>query len=285
MTIKTTDLTVKLPAVHHRLLPKLVRACAVRGQDGHRKNIFLTGPTGSGKSTAARQVAEMFGIDFDYIGQVNMPHEVVGYRNTVTGEWAQTAFTKIFINGGVIVMEEMDAWSPNATLATNVPLANGYLSAPDGTMHKRHPDCVIIACANTWGAGATAEYVGRNKLDNAYLNRFGIRFSFEYDSKLEDRAVGSDMQEVAEFVRVCRHNAARKGLKVVISPRSSIEIADMVRAGFSLLEASEMNFLAELSVADRKTVLDGTDDYFNLVESYDDAFASVFGNLSSKVKR
>lgn len=271
-----------MPAVYHRQFPRLLKAAMVRGSDGHRKNVFLPGPTGSGKSTAARQVSEVLNLPFYYIGQTLLPSNLVGFANQHTGEWNHTAFTKAFIEGGVVALEEMDGWSPNATLAINAPLANGYMSAPDGTVHQRHPDCVIIACANTWGNGATAEYVGRNKLDAAYLNRFGVRIEWDYDVKLEYRAVGPDLPEIPEFVQICRNNARKAGLKVVISPRSSIDIADMVRHGFSLKEAAEMNFLAELSLSDRATVLDGTEDYFDMVD--DDAFAAVFGNLASKKK-
>jgi hypothetical protein len=40
------------------------------------------------------------------------------------------------------------------------------MSFPDGTI-DRHPDCIVIASANTWGFGGDANYVARYKADAA----------------------------------------------------------------------------------------------------------------------
>jgi hypothetical protein len=238
----------------HHSFEKLVKAASVRDRWGNRKNILKKGPMGGGKSTAGKQLAKLLGLDFYYLGQTIMPHDVMGYVNQVSGEYQWTPFTRVFVNGGVLYLEEMDGWSPNATLVANAPLANGYVMLPNGEMHERHPDCVIVACTNTWGTGPTAEYVGRNKLDEAFLDRFGIKIDWEYDTELERRAAAND--DVVSFVQTARYNAQRYGIKVVISPRSSLDIADMVRAGFSIKEAAEMNFLAGVDSAQRKMLLE-----------------------------
>lgn len=247
----------KVEGLQHRQLDDLIRAASVLNRSGHRKNIMVKGPMGGGKSTAARQVAELFGIRFDYLGQTEMPHDVIGYMHPVTGKYMSTAFTDIFVNGGVIVLEEMDSWSARATLVTNVPLANNYIHLPDGTMHKRHKDCVIIACTNTWGTGATAEYVGRNRLDAAFLDRFAIKIDWQYDDRLERMAAGND--EVVDAVQRARFNAQHYGIKVAISPRSSIDIADMVRAGYPITRAMEVNFLSGVDHDTRRKLMEDVD--------------------------
>lgn len=238
----------------HHQQETLIRACSVKNQKGFRKNILLKGPTGGGKSTAALLGAKALGLSYDYIGQIDIPQQVVGYVHPVSGEYITTPFVEQFINGGVFVAEEGDAWSPRATLALNIPLANDYITLPDGRKFERHPDCVIIMCTNTWGTGATAEYVGRNKLDNAFLDRFAIKMMWEYDTDLERAAAGDDI--VVDAVQLCRFNADKAGIKVTISPRCSIDIADMVRSGFTMKEAMEMNFLSSLDREQRKTVLE-----------------------------
>lgn len=276
MNMTPTQLREALkPITHHKLLPRLLAASQVRNRKGQRGNIMLTGGAGSGKSHAARQVAEILGVPFYYLGMTLMPSNLIGYANPHTGEWTQTPFTKAFIEGGVIVLEEMDGWSANATLAANAPLANGYITSPDGVMHQRHPDCIVIACTNTFGTGATMEYVGRNKLDGAFLDRFGVRINWEYDPRLERNMVGPEYRDVADFVQICRSNAEKAKLKVLITPRATENIVNMMEAGFSLKEAAEMSFLASLDPAQRNMVLDGAEEYFDDFE--DDAINAVFG--------
>jgi cobaltochelatase CobS len=239
---------VTLEGTHHALFPTLVQAAELR------EPILLSGPAGSGKSTAGKKLADMLGLSFGYIGQTNMPHIVVGSMHPIDKTYRHTAFTNAFINGGVIMLEEMDAWNPNASLVINPPLANRWLTLENGEQYEQHKDCIIIACANTWGTGATAEYVGRNKLDAAFLDRFGVKLHWGYDMDLEIAACGN--LEVARAVQMARYNAERYGIKVVISPRSSITIAKMVRAGIDMKAAMEMNFLATVDDNTKRKLLE-----------------------------
>jgi hypothetical protein len=245
------DMIGAVDGASHYMLPTLLKACAVRPA----LNIMIKGEMGGGKSTAARQVAEALGLSFGYIGQTLMPHDVMGYMHPVTSEYHWTPFTKAYVEGGVIVLEEMDGWSPNATLSINAPLANGYVMLPNGEMHDRHPDCIIISCTNTWGTGPTAEYVGRNKLDNAFLDRFGVKLDWKYDTALERMVAGND--EVVDVIQTARMNARRAGIKVPISPRASIDVAKLVAAGFGMREALDMNILSSLDADQRRVILDG----------------------------
>lgn len=241
----------------HKDYPKLVRATQVKDRKGKRKNIALKGPAGSGKSTAGFNLADMLGYDFFYIGQTLMPHQIEGYVRQGDGVYQSTFFTQAYQRPSVLMLEEMDAWSPQATLVANPALANGYMALPNGEMIERHPDCIIIACMNTWGTGATAEYVGRNKLDAAFMDRFAFKFDWGYDDNLERAAAGND--DLVTKVQICRMNAEKAGIKILISPRASIDIADMCRQGFDEREAFELNFLSSLNHDQRKTVLAGVE--------------------------
>lgn len=252
----TTELGV-IEGAQHYLLNQLIKAVNVRNHRGERKNIILKGPAGSGKSTAGVQVSKAHDLPFYYIGQTLMPHQIEGYVRQGDGVYVETAFVKAFRDGGVLMLEELDAWSPQAVLVANPPLANGYMMLPNGDMIERHEDCIIIGCANTWGLGATAEYVGRNKLDAAFLDRFAFKFDWGYDDQLERAAAQND--DLVTKVQICRVNAQRAGIKVLISPRASIECADMVRCGFTEQEAFELNFLSSLNPDQRRTVLSGVE--------------------------
>lgn len=259
-SVRRTEIVVKLPneverkleGRHHYMFPTLVRAAALR------EPIMLAGPTGSGKSTACKKLADLLGLPFSYTGQTNMPHKVEGSRDPLDHKfYRHTAYTTTFIHGGVHVLEEMDAWNPNASLVVNAPLANKWLTLENGEQYEQHPDAIFIACANTWGQGATAEYVGRNKLDAAFLDRFGIRMMWGYDTQLEIAACGSE--EVAKAVQMARYNAERYGIKIVISPRSSITIVKLMKAGFSMEEAFNLNFLASVDENTKHKLLEDVD--------------------------
>ena len=70
----------------------------------------------------------------------------------------------------------------------------------------------------------------RNQVDAASLDRFKF-IDFDYDESAELDWAGHDQREWVEFVQRVRAAARRLELRVVISPRASINGADELRAG------------------------------------------------------
>ena len=130
--------------------------------------ILIHGPTASGKTHSAEQLAEGMGAKFYMHGAMSMAHELTGFVDAA-GNYHRTPFRDAFEHGGICLLDEVDSWDGQVTLALNAPLANGQCAFPDG-MVKRHRDCIIIAAGNTTGSGATADFVGRNRLDAAFLS-------------------------------------------------------------------------------------------------------------------
>jgi len=60
-------------------------------------------------------------------------------------------FVQVYENGGVFLLDEIDAADANVMVAINAALANGVLANPNGKVHVRHDKCFILAAANTWG--------------------------------------------------------------------------------------------------------------------------------------
>lgn len=233
----------KLKGHFHPSFDKLLRACTARGVNGFAPNVWLAGPAGSGKTYAAMSVAKALDIPFHFNGALAMPHELLGFVDA-GGTYHRTPFREAYENGGVFLFDEVDGSDNAALLALNAALANGLSAFPDKTV-KRHKDCIIIAAANTWGHGATAEYVGRSKIDAAFLSRFPVRIGWNYDEELERNISGNS--EFAARVQDARRKAAEKGLKILITPRHSEAGAALIAAGFTFKEAEEMTFLADLS--------------------------------------
>ena len=152
------------------------------------------------------------------------------------GRCVRTQFREAYENGGVFLLDEVDGCHPAALLALNAALANGYCDFPDGQV-KRHKDCVIIAAANTWGQGATHEYVGRAKLDAASLDRF-VMMAWEYDEDLERETCGNEAW--ARKVQTWRRSIMSKGIKAILSPRASYDGASLLANGFSEADVIEL---------------------------------------------
>lgn len=212
--------------VQHRQFPLLLKALNARQSDGHHLNVWLTGPAGSGKTTAALQAAKALSLEYAFTGAIDTPYPLLGFVDA-QGRTVRTPFREVYESGGVFLFDEYDGSHPSATLPFNAALANGHCAFPDRIV-ERHKDFVAIAAANTFGLGATAEYVGRNRLDAASLDRF-VTIAWETDEALEMATAGN--AEWTRHVQAVRARAQAKGLKVIVSPRASYFGAALLAAG------------------------------------------------------
>jgi cobaltochelatase CobS len=242
--------TGKVTGHSHPKLATLLRALSGRQTNGYRVNVLLIGGTSSGKTHGAQQAAEAMGLSFGAHGAMSMQHELMGFIDA-SGHYHRTPFRDAFENGGEVILDELDSWDQCCTLALNACLANGYGSFPDGIV-KRHPDCIIIAAANTTGTGATAEYSGRNKLDNAFLSRFPVKIQWDADAALEVAISGNP--EFARRVQAARERARAAGLKHLIDARQMQAGATLIAAGFTSDEAADLTYLAGLSKEQRRMI-------------------------------
>jgi hypothetical protein len=242
--------------LQHEKFPTLLRAAQAKDPKGFRLNIWLTGPTGSGKTTAAQAVAKALSFDFGSDGSLDADYKVLGFRDA-NGHIVSTQFLKIYENGGIYLADEIDNWLPSALLSLNAALANGFISTPGG-MITRHKDCVVIACANTWGHGATNEYVGRTKQDAATLDRFQPKIHWPIDEGLEGAIAEATAGPIGaawhKVIVTARANVARQGLKIIISPRATLSGIALLQAGFSVDDVIDMTFAAGIAPEQFKTI-------------------------------
>lgn len=240
-----TALGADLPASRHPMLETLIRTVSARKPDGSRLNVWLAGPAGSGKTTAARMTAEALGLEFGPMGAMAQAHELVGFVDA-GGRYHDTPFTRLYRSGGVCLLDEVDSSDAAVTLALNGPLDNGLMTLPTGETITRHADFVCIGAGNTYGSGATAEYIGRNKLDGAFLDRF-VSLAWGYDEALETALTGNP--EWSRRVQKARRAAAKAGLKILITPRASINGAALLRSGLDADTVAGMTYLRGLTAA------------------------------------
>lgn len=155
----------------HFMFPLILATCAARVP------VYLVGAAGSGKSHLAQSIATALGVPFYSLSccRTMSVSWLTGYQ-TATGEYIRSGFRDAYDSegdGGLMLLDEMDAANANVSVVCNGGLANGHMAFPDRQV-KRHPDFIPIAAANTIGLGADRQYVGRNQLDAATLDRFAF---------------------------------------------------------------------------------------------------------------
>lgn len=188
---------------------------------------LVIGPAGSGKSTLAEQIAQALFLDFEFTGAVSNEFKLLGFKDA-HGEYHDTPFFRAFTEGKLFLFDEIDGSHPQALLTFNQALANFKLDFPHGCF-SAHENFRCIAAANTWGLGASREYVGRNQLDAATLDRF-IPFEMDYDEHLE-RLLGAEQPEWTEFVLRTRQRARQQQVRHIISTRAIINGIKLSKAG------------------------------------------------------
>lgn len=240
VTIVTPDAPVYDAGRQHKLFAELVRDLSLGF------SVYLCGPAGSGKTQAAHEAAKALRLPFycqsvcqatsksDLIGYFN-PTGLIGSGDDVKPVMVRTPLREAYEHGGVYLLDEIDAGNPNVTLILNSALSNGGCSFPDGYITK-HKDFHCIAAANTFGAGADRQYVGRNQIDAATLTRFSF-IIWDYDEAFETHLSGDVAW--AKRVQAIRKAVYKLKERIVVCPRASIDGAMLIKAGGSYAEAEK----------------------------------------------
>ena len=226
---------LQAPKLTHNLFKTIAKILV--SSKRKEKNIMLVGPAGGGKSYMAQVLAEAVGLQFCpmSVGIQTTKSDLMGFVNAM-GNYVTSPVRKAFEEGGVLLLDEFDAANAGVVTILNALLANNIVSFPDKTVTK-HPNFICICACNTYGRGADVEYVGRNRLDAATLDRF-IVVDMGYDYALERALVKQD--KWLDIVHKMRENAASAGIKHIISPRASMDGADLLEQGFSIHDVLEM---------------------------------------------
>lgn len=210
---------VKVDGVQHEKFEQVVKFVA------NNEPVFLTGPAGSGKNVLCQQVAKALGLNFYFSNAVTQEYKITGFTDAM-GVFHESQFYKAFKNGGLFMLDEMDASIPEVLIILNAAIANRYFDfpAPIGYV-EAHPDFRVIAAGNTFGLGANYEYVGRNQLDMASLDRFAL-VKVDYSSVIE-KSVAFGNEELVRFARGFRQAAVKAGVRFLVSYRAIGRIAKL----------------------------------------------------------
>lgn len=227
----------KLEGLFHKSVPKLIKLVQ------RRKNVYLLGPAGSGKSTGAKHVADILGLKFYYISlnPQSSPTRIEGYQ-TPHGEYVMTLFRQAYEHGGVFCADEVDNSSPNLWTSINNAIDSNLGSFPDGLV-ARHPDFVFVGTGNT-NLNGDAVYRDRKALDKATISRF-VFLQWDYDEGLERtiaQAKNPDAGGWIDWVQKLRQYAKEKNpsLFAYCTPRATYDGVDLLADGFTPQECADM---------------------------------------------
>jgi len=210
-----------------------------------RVHTLLVGPRGCGKTVTGELLAKALGLPLYTISLSAGISEGVlqGWLHPSKAgllfEYNRSRFVKAYTEGGVVLLDELDAADSNMLMILNAALSNGRWEIPlrgeDAEPLVKHANFVCLAAANTQLHGADRVYVGRNQLDGATIDRFRMgRITVDYDEAMERAAYEPATVTFGQRLRArCR---AQKGWTQDVSTRN-IADACKLQEELSLEEA------------------------------------------------
>ena len=153
------------------------------------------------------------------------------------------------------MLDEMDASIPEVLVILNSAIANGYFDfpAPIGYV-EANENFRIVGAGNTFGLGADYDYVGRNQLDMASLDRFAL-VNIDYDRNIE-MCVANNNSELVDFAEEFRNSAQKAGIRCVVSYRAIGRIAKMEQL-LGIREALKSCLVKSMEKDDLNLIING----------------------------
>jgi cobaltochelatase CobS len=255
--IKVGDLPpVELEGQPHSALERVLKLVAAGVS---KRNVMLVGPAGCGKTTLGSQVAEVLKLRFAAIScspgmsESKLLGRVVPNVSSGEEKYHESPIVKAYVDGGVILLDEMDNADPSILLVLNMFLDNGHVVLPNGELAIRHKSTVVIASANTYGHGADRIYVGRSALDGATLDRFrGATLNLDYDTKLEAHLCPE--KNIRDEVYRIRSKVAAAKLRRIVSTRFLMDMRKLVLGVGDSMQEAVRACTTDWTEADRVTV-------------------------------
>lgn len=196
--------------------------------------VYLWGPAGSGKTTAAMQAAHAlsFASEIDTLDPSTFRSMVQGYC-TPNGDPVHTSFTRCWSEGKVYIADECDNAPGHVQTLFNSALANGHAPLAWGNVERAKEGFGFVGTGNTPGR-PTREFPDRKPMSAAFADRLYF-MHWPLDPAIECRAGGLTIPEAPErkevtiqahewvsFVQRMREWASTNMPTLMITPRASL---------------------------------------------------------------
>jgi len=230
----------------------------------NKVNVLLSGPAGCGKTRMVREIARTLGKEFftiSFAGGLRYA-QVFGSTHLVGGSsaWVPGPLLQAVQKPGVVLIDEIFGAESDVSLGLNGMLEPDTRSVltPIGEI-KVHPECAIVACANTIGRSANKQYTGAQRTDDSLLDRF-VLVTMTYSKKVEI-AIAEKMvtkqetrERILSWVWELRVKISAENIAFDPSTRRMINTFKLVNFKVPVKVALELTFLNSLTKAERSTL-------------------------------
>lgn len=238
---------------------------------------FITGPTGSGKSSLVKNICAMLGLPFVRINfSGDMDSGAVFGTPTVKGGdvvWEDGPLTTLARTGGVCMCDEVSTAPAEVTMSMQWILEDdGKVFLKDSTestadkMVTPHEMFRLVCTDNTVLQGdATGRYSGTNVQNTAFLDRFQTVIKLNYLEKKHEKAIikascpklsASHIRDMLSLAHLVRSSCDNGDLNLTMSPRTLINWGRKTVYWGEPLHALRIAFFDKLEEDDQKTMND-----------------------------
>jgi len=203
--------------------------------------VFITGPSGNGKSMSVEQACAQAGREFVVVSMTDETDEgdLLGNYVLLDGNmvWRDGAVTVAARKGAVLLIDEIDYGSKNLSCLQRVLEGKPFLLKKKNEMVIPAPGFTVIATANTKGQGSdSGKYMFTNVLNEAFLERFPVTIEQPWAPKaIETRILLGEMRsagevdeafagELVEWADIIRRTYEEGGVDDVVSTRRLVHI-------------------------------------------------------------